>query len=143
MTTDATGTSAGTRREPIALDEIKSLHDRTTWPAVQELKRRRDDLIREALAQGDLTARQIAEGIDVSEQHIGRIRSHQTSGARPTPPTPERQAAELRQTVASITAALEELGEDLSIPLPALRRRTSALQARLDDVNAQLAQLGE
>lgn len=143
MMTDVTGNHAGTRREPIALDEIKRLHDQTTWPAIQEVKRRRDDLIRAALAHGDLTARQIAEALPVSDQHVGRIRAHQTSGARAYLATPERQAAELRQTAANITASLEELGEDLSIPIPALRKRAAALQARLEEINAQLEQLGE
>lgn len=146
MTTSETGPGAVVQREPITLDEIKSLHDRTTWPAIQAVKARRDALIRTAIVRGDLTMREIAEALPMSEQHVGRIERGQTSGARPAPevtPDPAIRAAELRQTAASLTQALEELGADLTIPVLALRKRAEALQARLDETTAQLRQLDQ
>jgi DNA-directed RNA polymerase specialized sigma subunit len=80
-------TNSETGRAPdvqsITLDAIKELHDQTTWPAVKRTKAQRDQLIREALAAGTFTARQIAEALGISEQHVGRIEKGQTSGAAP------------------------------------------------------------
>jgi predicted transcriptional regulator len=79
--TSETGASAEVQREPITLDEIKAKHDATTWPAVQAVKAERDDMIRTVLAAKTYTARQIAEALGISEQHVGRIERGETSGA--------------------------------------------------------------
>ena len=89
MTDSETGQRAEDQRDAVTLDAIRELHDRTTWPAVQAVKAERDQMIRDALAAGTFTARQIAERLGISEQHVGRLARGQTSGAAPYRDRPE------------------------------------------------------
>jgi len=147
MTTNETGRGApehigdGVYRVPVTLDDIRAIHDRTTWPAIQELKRRRDELIREALAHGDLTQAEIVNAGILSDGHIYRLRKGQTSGATRTD-APEQtelgQIMALRAERTRLVGELERLGGDLGIPLDALQVRSRALGQRLSVVEAEL-----
>lgn len=133
--------AAGVQREPITLDDIREIHDRTTWPAIQELKRQRDDLIRQALAVGDLTQADIVASGIVSDGHVYRIRKGQTSGATRDAVTDDVRRATLNAERTRLLGDLERLGGDLAVPLDALHARTRALGARLERVEAELDQL--
>jgi hypothetical protein len=145
MTTNETGRrtpediAAGVARVPITLDDIREIHDRTTWPAIQELKRQRDELIREALAHGDLTHAEVVASGMVSDGHLFRIRKGQTSGATRTEPySTGARVSGLRAERVRLQGELERLGGDLNIPLEALGARTQALADRLATVEAEL-----
>lgn len=75
-------TTSNTERAAALLERIRAIHEQTTWDAIRKLKRQRDELIREALGLGVLTPRQLAEGLNMSEQHLGRIEKGETSGAQ-------------------------------------------------------------
>jgi len=145
MTTDETGTDTGTpvQRVPITLDDIREIHDRTTWDAIQALKRQRDDLIREALAHGDLTKADIVRAGILSEGHLYRLQKGQTSGATKATeaPTVAARLAALNAERTRLMGDLERLGSDLAVPLDALHARTRALGARLERVEAELDEL--
>jgi hypothetical protein len=148
MTTNETGRqtpediAAGVARVPITLDDIREIHDRTTWPAIQGLKAQRDDLIREALAHGDVSQAEIVNAGILSDGHIYRLRKGQTSGAaRVDGPSTGVRLSGLRAERTRLLGDLERIGGDLNVPLEALHARTRALADRLASVEVQLDQL--
>ena len=143
MTTDETGTDTPVQRVPVTLDDIREIHDRTTWPAIQALKAQRDGLIREALAHGDIRMADIVADGMLSEGHLYRLQKGQTSGAqRPTEgPSRTERLAQLRAERTRLLGDLERVGGDLGVPLDALQARTRALGDRLERVEAELDQL--
>lgn len=88
MTSQETGQHAGeiTPAEgPVSLAKVMAAVRAASPEAVEEKRRRRDRLIRDALAAGLASQAEMHRKTGLSEQHIGRI----AKGTRPDRPTTE------------------------------------------------------